>query len=137
MLCRWLRAPACWQGIIPHSEGGALVFAIPLPLPKPEGLGQDARLGPRCGKPPPLVLGQRQRPSVRHPLYSRGMPKKVSDSQKTRSTALARAEHGEPPVRLTAEQRTLLNEALRRGEDLREEIENHVLSYGRWLMGAV
>jgi hypothetical protein len=54
-----------------------------------------------------------------------------------RPRALVAAEHHEPPVKLTAAQRTLLNEALRRGEDVREQVEAAITSYGRWLLGNV
>jgi hypothetical protein len=54
-----------------------------------------------------------------------------------RASALVRAEHGGAPVELDKAQRRVLEEALRRGEDLREEIESKVASYGRWLLGSV
>ncbi len=54
-----------------------------------------------------------------------------------RPAALVRAEHGGRPVNLTSPQRTILNEALRRGEDLCETVEAQVMSYGRWLLGAI
>lgn len=47
------------------------------------------------------------------------------------------AEHCEAPVKLTSDERDLLDEALRRGEDLREEVETSVTTYGRWLLGSV
>lgn len=70
------------------------------------------------------------------------MPKKApkpAPPRRPRGTplALTLAEHGEAPVRLTTPERSLLNEALRRGEDLREQVETSVTSYGRWLLGAV
>lgn len=40
-------------------------------------------------------------------------------------------------MKLTSAERTLVNEALRRGEDVREQLEAAVTSYGRWLLGAV
>ena len=43
-----------------------------------------------------------------------------------RSTAMARAEHGAPPVHLTKAEVAVLEEALRKGEDLREEVESAV-----------
>ncbi len=55
----------------------------------------------------------------------------------TRPRALDAAQHGEPPIKLTGTQRTLLNEALRRGEDVREQVESAITSYGRWILGAV
>lgn len=57
--------------------------------------------------------------------------------RKSRPSALVRAEHGGEPLALDKSQRTLLEEALRRGEDLREEVEAKVTSYGRWLLSAV
>lgn len=56
-------------------------------------------------------------------------------TSKPRPSALVRAEHDGPPVKLSGAQRVLLDQALRRGEDLREEVEAKVLSYGRWLLG--
>lgn len=58
-------------------------------------------------------------------------------TRRSRPTALVRAEHHEPPVRLTGGQRDVLAEALRRGEDLREEVEAKVLAFGRWLLAEV
>ncbi len=54
-----------------------------------------------------------------------------------RSSALVRAEHGGAPVQLAASEKKVLDEALRRGEDLREQVEASVTSYGRWILGAV
>lgn len=54
-----------------------------------------------------------------------------------RPAALVRVEHALPPVKLDPAQRTLLAEALRRGEDLREEVEAKVSAYGRWLLASV
>lgn len=56
---------------------------------------------------------------------------------RTRPTALVAAAHGEAPVKLTSSERSILNEALRRGEDTREQVEATVTAYGRWLLGAV
>ena len=58
-------------------------------------------------------------------------------TRSARPRALVLAEHGEAPVKLTSDERKILNEALRRGEDLRGEVEAQVTSYGRWLLGAV
>jgi antitoxin component HigA of HigAB toxin-antitoxin module len=58
-------------------------------------------------------------------------------TRRARPVALVRAEHHEPPVKLDSKQRDVLGEALRRGEDLREEVEAKVLSYGRWLLANV
>ena len=41
------------------------------------------------------------------------------------------------PVRLSKAERGLLEEALRRGEDMRERAEAAVMEYGRWLLGEV
>ncbi len=65
------------------------------------------------------------------------MATKRSPAPRPRSSALVRAEHGGAPVSLTAPERGLLHEALRLGEDLREEIEGAVTRYGRWLLEAV
>jgi hypothetical protein len=61
----------------------------------------------------------------------------VSRSRRPRPRAIVLAEHGETPVKLTASERALLDEALRRGEDLREQVETNVTAYGRWLLGSV
>lgn len=63
--------------------------------------------------------------------------KTSTPARRPRPRAIDLAEHGEPPVKLTSSERTVLNEALRRGEDLREEVETSIASYGRWLLGAV
>ena len=65
------------------------------------------------------------------------MPAKCVTPERSRPSALVRAEHGASPVQLTAAQRTVLSEALRRGEDLAEHVESAVVSYGRWLLGTV
>ena len=62
---------------------------------------------------------------------------KKSAQRRPRPRALVAAEHGERPVRLSSPERTLLNEALRRGEDVREQVEAAVTSYGRWIVGAI
>jgi hypothetical protein len=54
-----------------------------------------------------------------------------------RQSALVRAEHGGAPLHLVPAEKKLLDEALRRGEDLREEVESAVTSYGRWTLDAV
>lgn len=51
-----------------------------------------------------------------------------------RSTALVRAEHGGAPVRLTKDEQRVLSDALRLGEDLADEMQGKVSSYGRWLL---
>ncbi|MEO6419654.1 MAG: hypothetical protein ABIP39_09625 [Polyangiaceae bacterium] len=56
---------------------------------------------------------------------------------RVRSSALVRAEHGGAPVSLTVPEKSVLNEALRLGEDLREEIEHSITRYGRWILEAV
>ena len=55
----------------------------------------------------------------------------------SRPSALVRAEHGGAAAHLTLAERKVLDEALRRGEDLREELESKTLAYGRWLLEAV
>lgn len=54
-----------------------------------------------------------------------------------RPRAVVLAEHGDAPVKLNADERALLQEALRRAEDLRGEVEASVTSFGRWLLGAI
>ena len=54
-----------------------------------------------------------------------------------RPSAVVRAQHGAPAIRLAGADNTTLQEALRLAEDLREELETSVLSYGRWLLGTV
>jgi hypothetical protein len=58
-------------------------------------------------------------------------------SPRSRATALVRAEHDRPAVKLDPPQRKLLAEALRRGEDLREEVESRIGAFGRWLLESV
>jgi hypothetical protein len=40
-------------------------------------------------------------------------------------------------ARLTKQERALVDEALRRGQDLRDELESAVRSFGRWVLGKV
>ena len=54
-----------------------------------------------------------------------------------RSAALVRAEHGGAPVALTKQERGVLDEALRLGEDLADDIGSKTVSYGRWLLESV
>lgn len=54
-----------------------------------------------------------------------------------RPRAIVLAEHGEAPVKLTSREKVVLDEALRRGEDLREQVEANVTAYGRWLLQGV
>jgi len=61
----------------------------------------------------------------------------ASAPRRPRPCALVLAERHEAPVRLTSTEKVLLDEALRRGEDLREQVESTVTSYGRWLLGSV
>ena len=56
---------------------------------------------------------------------------------KRRPKAMVLAQHGEKPVALKGAERTLLNEALRRGEDMLVSLEASITSYGRWLLGAI
>lgn len=69
--------------------------------------------------------------------YVLRVKKKAPRPSATRPTALVRAEHDERPLHLDAAEHDLLGEALRRGEDLREDVEAAVTAYGRWLLGAV
>jgi hypothetical protein len=63
--------------------------------------------------------------------------KPASPSRRARPRAIVLAEHGEAPLTLTSREKALLDEALRRGEDLREQVEANVTSYGRWLLGSI
>ncbi len=54
-----------------------------------------------------------------------------------RSTALARAEHGAPPVSLSAAEKTVLGDALREGSGLADELETKVTEYGRYLLAKI
>lgn len=66
------------------------------------------------------------------------MAKKKTSQPATETRALARTTALDPAaIPLNAAERTLLNEALRRGEDVREQVEAAVTSFGRWLLGAV
>jgi hypothetical protein len=56
---------------------------------------------------------------------------------RVRPSALVRAEHGGKPVHLTTPQKRVLDEALRLGADLADEIESKTMSYGRWLLESV
>ena len=56
---------------------------------------------------------------------------------RSRSAALVRAEHGGAPVHLTKAERGVLEEALRLGRDLADEIGSRTVSYGRWLLESV
>jgi hypothetical protein len=51
-----------------------------------------------------------------------------------RSSALVRAEHGVAPIRLTKVERSVLDEAIRRGSDLADELGSKIVSFGRWLL---
>lgn len=64
------------------------------------------------------------------------MPKRTTKSP-PRPSALVRAAHGGAPVHLTAPQRRVLDEALRLGTDLADEVESNVSAYGRWLLESV
>lgn len=44
------------------------------------------------------------------------------------------AEHDEGSVKLTSREEALLEQALRRGEDLREQVETNVTACARWLL---
>ena len=61
----------------------------------------------------------------------------MATQRRPRPAALVRAEHGVPAVKLDGAQHKVLDEALCRGEDLREELESAVTAYGRWILEAV
>ena len=67
--------------------------------------------------------------------YSPDMGK--TKTTKSRSAALVRAEHGGGPLHLTKAERSVLDEALRLGADLADEIGSKTVSYGRWLLESV
>ena len=50
---------------------------------------------------------------------------------------MVRAEHGAPPAHLVGKEKHTLDEALRLGEDMAEEVESSVSAYGRWLLANV
>ena len=56
---------------------------------------------------------------------------------KPKPGALARAEHAIAPAKFKLEQKLILDEALRRGEDLREGLESQTLEFGRWVLEKV
>jgi len=70
-------------------------------------------------------------------LVNMAARKSAALSRRPHPRAVVLAEHGEAPVKLTSGEKVLLDEALRRGEDLREQVAANVTSYGRWLLGAV
>jgi len=62
---------------------------------------------------------------------------KTKTGSAARPSALARAEHGEPPVTLDTKQKALLSEVLREGTDLVDEVESKVAQYGRLLLAKI
>ena len=54
-----------------------------------------------------------------------------------RPAALARAQHDARPAHLTTAERRTLEEALRRGQDMADEVELQVMAFGRWLLEAI
>jgi hypothetical protein len=48
-----------------------------------------------------------------------------------------RAEHGGTALHLTSSEKRIFEEALRRGEDLADDVESKVSAYGRWLLATV
>jgi len=107
--------------------------------PPQESSSKHERLprGPKPKTSDVMKIPAPESSSAHPPRYRDDMPSRHRFADRPRPTALARAEHGGPPVRLNAKEKTLLNEALRRGEDLGEQVESAVVSYGRWLLGAV
>jgi hypothetical protein len=63
--------------------------------------------------------------------------KPTARARRARPRAIVLAEHREAPVNLSVSERALLDEALRRGEDLREQVESSVTGYGWWLLGSI
>ena len=61
----------------------------------------------------------------------------MGQSKQARPSALARAEHGGPPIKLDPKQKALLGDALREGSDLADELETKVVEYGRYLLAKV
>lgn len=56
------------------------------------------------------------------------------EKSKKPSAALARVTHDAAPVRLTKAERSVLDEAVRLGTDLANELGSKVISFGRWLL---
>jgi len=56
---------------------------------------------------------------------------------KARPAALVRAQHGAAAASLSKAERGVLDEALRRGADLADEMHSKVSAYGRWLLDSV
>jgi hypothetical protein len=65
------------------------------------------------------------------------MAKKTPVTRRPRAQATVGTSKDDASITLTSVERTLLNEALRRSEDVREQLEATVTSYGRWLLGAI
>jgi hypothetical protein len=61
----------------------------------------------------------------------------MTKNKSARASAIVRAQHGGSPLHLTKQENVLLNEAIRLGEDMSEEVESHVMRYGRWLLEAI
>lgn len=62
---------------------------------------------------------------------------KGSNAKRPRAAALARAQHGGAPVRLSGAEKKVLEEALRLGADLAGEVASRTTAYGRWLLEEV
>jgi hypothetical protein len=58
----------------------------------------------------------------------------MATNSRTRPSAIVRAEHGGEAVQLSKDEQHVLQEALRLGEDLSDQMESAVSSYGRWLL---
>lgn len=62
---------------------------------------------------------------------------KRATTRPARPAALVRAQHREPPVKLTTRERALLDEGLERGRSFARRAEDELVSFGAWLMDSV
>lgn len=62
---------------------------------------------------------------------------KKSPKERPRPSAIVRAEHGGTAIRLSSAEKRIFEEALRRGEDLADDVQSKVSAYGRWLLATV
>src|SRR5262245_27952647 len=54
-----------------------------------------------------------------------------------RTSAVARAERRSAPISLSGTEKDILEEALRRGQDTRDEVQTSLMRFGRWLLDQV
>ena len=65
------------------------------------------------------------------------MAAKRNPAARARPTALVRAQHDEPPVKLTTKERALLDECLARGRGFVRKSEAELIEFGAWLLTQV